>query len=64
MMIEQINAVVPNDSLTDTAWTILEAANDLGDRATVEVCRRVIDASLRGAAPAKSDIDVIFDFFG
>ncbi|MGZ5870945.1 MAG: hypothetical protein ACXWKP_02415 [Bradyrhizobium sp.] len=63
-MLEQINAVVPNDSLMDTAWTILEAANDLGDRATVEVCRRVIDASLRGAAPAKSDIDVIFDFFG
>jgi hypothetical protein len=25
-------------SLMDTAWTILEAANDLGDGATVEVC--------------------------
>ena len=34
--------------LTDMVWTILEAANDLGDRATVEVCRRIIDASYRG----------------
>lgn len=48
----------------DTAWTILEAANDLGDRATVEVCRRIIDTILRGGAPAQSDMNVIFDFFG
>ena len=64
MMPDQINAVVPNNPLMDTAWTILEAANDLGDSMTVEVCRRVIDASLRGAAPAKSDVNVIFKFFG
>jgi hypothetical protein len=64
MMPNPINAVVPSNPLTDTAWTILEAANDLGDSMTVEVCRRVIDASLRGAAPAKSDINVIFKFFG
>lgn len=47
----------------DMAWSILEAANDVGDRATVEVCRRVIDAILFGIAPLNSDIDVIFDFF-
>ena len=64
MMANPINAVVPSNPLMDTAWTILEAANDLGDSMTVEVCRRVIDASLRGAAPAKSDVNVIFKFFG
>jgi hypothetical protein len=64
MMLDQMNVAIPGDPLIDTAWTILEAANDLGDRATVEICRRVIDASLRGVAPAKSDINVIFDFFG
>jgi len=64
MMLDQMNTVVPSNPLLDTAWTILEAANDLGDRATVEVCRRVIDASLRGVAPAKSDINAISDFFG
>ena len=30
----------------DAAWMVLEAANDLGDLATVESCRRVIDANL------------------
>jgi hypothetical protein len=64
MMLDQMNAVAPSNPLIDTAWTILEAANDLGDSATVEVCRRVIDASLRGTAPAKSDVNVIFEFFG
>jgi hypothetical protein len=64
MMPDQMNTVVQSNALIDTAWTILEAANDLGDRATVEVCRRVIDAWLRGTAPAKSDINVIFAFFG
>jgi hypothetical protein len=32
--------------LMDSAWTILEAANDLGHE-IVEVCRRVIDGVLR-----------------
>ena len=64
MMLEQKNAFEPTNLLIDTAWTILEAASDLGDSETIEVCRRVIDASLRGTAPAKSDINVIFEFFG
>jgi hypothetical protein len=32
----------------ETAWTVLDAANDLGDTITVDACRRVIDADLRG----------------
>jgi hypothetical protein len=47
----------------DTAWTILEAANDLHDAATVETCRRVIDAGLAGQEAAASDIKSIFAFF-
>jgi len=50
-MFDQMNAVLLGNPLMDTAWTTLEAANDLGDGATIEVCRRVIDASLRGVAP-------------
>ena len=41
----------------------MEAANDLRDDAAVDVCRRVIDAILRGDSPSKSDTDVIFNFF-
>jgi hypothetical protein len=50
--------------LLETAWTILEAANDLGDHAAVEVCRRVIDTALGGGLPAPSDINTILEFFG
>lgn len=63
MLLDQMKAAVSSKPLMDTAWTILEAANDLGDQATVNVCRRVIDAVLRGVAPAESDIGVIFGFF-
>jgi hypothetical protein len=59
----QTNAALSSNPLVDTAWTILEAANDLGDRAIVEACRRVIDASLRGQAPAQSDLNTILVFF-
>ncbi len=48
----------------DTAWTVLDAANDLGDTITVDACRRVIDANLRGAEPATSDMAIIVGFFG
>ena len=50
-MFDQTNAALRSNPLIDRAWTTLEAANDLGDGATIEVCRRVIDASLRGVAP-------------
>jgi hypothetical protein len=48
----------------DVAWTVLEAANDVGDAVTIEACRRVIDAGLRGDAPATSDMAVLVAFFG
>ena len=48
----------------DIAWTVLDAANDLGDTITVEACRRVIDANLRGIEPAPSDMAVVAAFFG
>ena len=48
----------------ETAWAVLEAANELGDTATVDACRRVIDANLRGDQPATSDMAVVVAFFG
>ena len=48
----------------DTVWSVLDAANDLGDTLTVDACRRVIDANLRGKDPAASDMAVVVAFFG
>ncbi len=42
------------DNPPDAAWIVLEAANDLGDHATVEICRRVIDANLNGMPPRRT----------
>lgn len=50
-------------SAVDAAWLVLEAANDLGDQATVAACRRVIDASLNGVAPASADVQLVLDYF-
>jgi len=47
----------------ETAWTVLDAANDLGDMLTVDACRRVIDADLRGDTPAISDMELVTAFF-
>jgi hypothetical protein len=52
-----------SDRPVDAAWIVLEAANDLGDDATVEACRRVIDASLSGSFASQSDLHVISDYF-
>jgi hypothetical protein len=52
----------PDGSL-DNAWLVLEAANDLRDNVTVEICRRVIDAGLNGTAASPSDLHVILDYF-
>jgi hypothetical protein len=46
----------------ETAWTVLDAANDLGDIITIDACRRVIDADLRGEPPARSDVAVLSAF--
>jgi hypothetical protein len=52
------------DSALATAWIVLEAANDLGDHVTVEICRRAIDANLSGWPASPSDMQVILDYFG
>jgi hypothetical protein len=51
------------DKPLDAAWIVLEAANDLGDHATVEVCRRVIDASLNGSDASASDVHIVLNYF-
>ena len=63
MFVDQLNTAPPAKPLLDAAWTILEAANDLGDVATVDACRRVIDATFRGSAPVQSDICIVHAFF-
>ena len=51
------------DQPLDAAWMVLEAANDLGDHQPVEVCRRVIDASLNGRAASPFDLHIIVEYF-
>lgn len=51
------------DQPLDAAWIVLEAANDLGDHATVEICRRVIDAGLNGATASPYDMHVVTQYF-
>ena len=51
------------DQPLDAAWIVLEAANDLGDDATVEACRRVIDANLNGTPATQSDVHIVLDYF-
>jgi hypothetical protein len=51
------------DKSVDAAWIVLEAANDLGDEATVEICRRVIDAQLNGTPATASDLHIILNYF-
>jgi hypothetical protein len=50
-------------SPAETAWLVLEAANDLGDTATVDICRRVIDADLSGKPPSPADLQVLVHYF-
>jgi hypothetical protein len=50
-------------SAVDAAWMVLEAANDLGDHATVDACRRVIDASLNGRTAAPADVQIVLGYF-
>jgi hypothetical protein len=54
---------MPEKPIVSTAWTVLEAANDLDDVATVEACLRVIGADFSGALPVRSDVNIVFDFF-
>jgi hypothetical protein len=56
-------AVHPDKASLDAAWLVLEAANDLGDNAAVEACRRIIDAELKGATALRSDLDLVLHYF-
>ncbi len=47
----------------DAAWLVLEAANDLGDHAAIEACRRVIDAELNGTVAGGADLDLVLGYF-
>ncbi len=58
------NTAAPGgENSVDAAWLVLEAANDLGDQAAVEACRRVIDANLNGTVAAPSDLHLVLDYF-
>jgi hypothetical protein len=58
------DAAVPGKPVMEAVWSILEAANDLGDASVVDACRRIIDADLRGATAAQSDLNAIAGLFG
>jgi hypothetical protein len=60
---DDANPEAKSDKPCDAAWIVLEAANDLGDNATIEACRRVIDATLSGGVAAPSDLHVVSDYF-
>jgi hypothetical protein len=53
----------PERPSIDAAWVVLEAAIDFGDGTTIEACRRVIDASLNGAAIDESDLVTVDNYF-
>jgi hypothetical protein len=53
----------PDKASVDAAWLVLEAANDLGDHAAIEACRRVIDAELNGTVASNSDVDLVLGYF-
>ena len=64
-VVEHLGAIdpMPGNPIVLTAWTVLDAANDLDDLPTVVACLRVIDASFSGTLPARSDVHIVFDFF-
>jgi hypothetical protein len=62
-MLSDPKTTMSSELPTDTIWSILEAANELGDTRTVDACRRAIDASLRGDTPVPSDLAAIAAFF-
>ena len=53
----------PEKATVDVAWLVLEAANDLGDHAAIEACRRVIDAELNGTVARSADVDLVLGYF-
>ena len=62
-MLSDPKTTAQSDVPMDTVWSILEAANELGDTHTVEACRRVIDAELNGTVPGSADTDLVLGYF-
>lgn len=58
-----LGGAAPDKASVDAAWLVLEAANDLGDHAAVDACRRVIDAELNGTAARSADVDLVLGYF-
>ena len=58
-----VGGAAPEKASVDAAWLVLEAANDLGDQAAVDACRRVIDAELNGTVAGRSDLDLVLGYF-
>jgi hypothetical protein len=46
----------------ETAWVVLEAAADVGDKFTIDACQRVIDDDFGGNLPGQWDMGIIFSF--
>ena len=59
----ETGGAAPEKATVDAAWLVLEAANDLGDHAAIEACRRVIDAELNGTVAASVDTDLVLGYF-
>jgi hypothetical protein len=59
----EIGGGAADQASVDAAWLVLEAANDLGDHAAIEACRRVIDAELNGTAAGSADVDLVLGYF-
>jgi hypothetical protein len=59
---DAVSWAAPDNIWVETAWTVLEAASDLGDDVTIEACQRVIDDGSGGDLPAQSDLNTILGF--
>jgi hypothetical protein len=59
----EIGGGAADQASVDAAWLVLEAANDLGDHAAIEACRRVIDAELNGTVAGSADVDLVLGYF-
>ncbi|MDA9433337.1 hypothetical protein [Bradyrhizobium sp. CCBAU 51627] len=62
-LVVETGGSAPEKATVDAAWLVLEAANDLGDHAAIEACRRVIDAELNGTVPGSADTDLVLGYF-
>jgi hypothetical protein len=62
-LVADAGGAAPEKATVDAAWLVLEAANDLGDHAAIEACRRVIDAELNGTVAASADTDLVLGYF-